>query len=158
MDTRKSRLIREQIGARFRKARGLRMLSPPRKGWIRTVRSALGMSGACLGGRVGLSKQRIARIEEDEVLGNVTLRTMNRVAEALDCTFTYALIPCTSLDETLRKQAEKVAKSRLRRTSQTMRLEDQDISDSQKAKVLKREIETILNDSMRALWGRTDAR
>ena len=156
MDTRKSRLIREQIGVRFLKVRALRMLSPPRKGWIRTVRAALGMSGARLGKRVGLSKQRIARIEDDEALGNVTLKTMERMAEALDCTFTYALIPRTSLEETLRKQAERVAKARLRRTSLTMRLEDQDITESEKAKVLDRETEMILSESTRTLWSAAD--
>ena len=114
------------------------------------------MSGALLGKRVGLSKQRIARIEEDEVLGNVTLKTMKRMAEAMGCTFTYALIPHTSLEKTLRKQAERVARSRLRRTSQTMLLEEQDVSDDQKARILNREVETLLNDSPRILWTETD--
>ena len=42
-------------------------LAPPSKGWIRTIRHALGMSGRQLAERLGLSKQSVARMEQDEL-------------------------------------------------------------------------------------------
>ena len=66
---------------------------PPPDGWVRTVRKTLRMSGDQLAVRLGVTKGRIYKIEQDELVGGVTLKTMRATAEAMDCRFVYAVIP-----------------------------------------------------------------
>ena len=67
--------------------------APPPDGWIRTIRNTLMMTGKQLAGKLGVSKGRVYKVEQDELAGGVTLRTMKSVAEALDCRFVYAMLP-----------------------------------------------------------------
>ena len=153
MDAQTNRLMRTQIMAKLRPVQQATKRSPrPRMGWIRSIRQSLRMTGAQLGKRLGVSKQRVAQIEKDEVLGNVTLKTMHQVAEAMDCSFAYWLVPNKSLQETLREQARKVAQRTLNRTSHTMALEGQDISDQDKTELLEATIEALLSDMKTQLW------
>jgi predicted DNA-binding mobile mystery protein A len=110
------------------------------------------MTGAQLGKRLGVVRQRVARIEKDELLGNVTLKTMSQVAEAMNCSFVYWIVPKTSLDEIVRNQARKVAEATLSQTSLAMTLEGQAISDQDKAELIDGTVDTILNDSTMPLW------
>ena len=124
----------------------------PREGWIRSIRESLRMTGAQLGKRLGVVRQRVAQIEKDELLGNVTLKTMSQVAEAMNCSFVYWIVPKTSLEETVRDQAKKVAESSLNQTSVAMSLEGQDISDQDKAELIDGTVGTILSDITVPLW------
>ncbi|MBN1509674.1 MAG: hypothetical protein JW955_22700, partial [Sedimentisphaerales bacterium] len=101
---------------------------------------------------LGVIKQRVARIEKDELLGNVTLKTVSDVAEAMNCSFVYWIVPKTSLEETVRAQAKKIAEARLNRTSLTMSLEGQAVSDQDKAELLEGAVDTILSDMSVPLW------
>jgi predicted DNA-binding mobile mystery protein A len=60
----------------------LKQNSPPVKGWIRAIREALGMSGTQLANRLKVSQPRIPRLEQDELSGVVSLKTMRQAAEA----------------------------------------------------------------------------
>src|ERR1700710_1676555 len=104
---------------------GERFHVPP-KGWIRAIRDALGMSGVQLGKRLEVSPQTVEAMEKSEAAGTIQLNTLKRAAEALDCTLVYALIPKTSLENTVRNRARQIAKAALARVSHTMRLENQD--------------------------------
>jgi predicted DNA-binding mobile mystery protein A len=72
---------------------GLKLPSVPKEGWVRTVRKALGMSGAQLAGRLGLSRNRISVLERKEVESEITLNQLRDLAEQLNCDLTYALVP-----------------------------------------------------------------
>ena len=67
----------------------------PRKGWIRAIRAAIGMSARQLGNRAGMTQAAVAQIEKSEATGKASISTMNKMAKALDCTFVYALVPNT---------------------------------------------------------------
>jgi len=86
------------------------------------------MTGEQLAKRLNVNKQRISRIEHDENLGKVKLDTLKKVADAMDCVFVYTFIPKQSLEQTVRKQAQLVAKRRMDRSNQMMRLEKQELS------------------------------
>jgi predicted DNA-binding mobile mystery protein A len=107
---------------------GERFHVPP-KGWIRAIRDALGMSGAQLGRRLKVSPQTVEAMEKSEAAGTIQLNTLRRAAEAMDCTLVYALVPRTSLGNTVRNRARQIAKAALARVSHTMKLEDQDTGD-----------------------------
>lgn len=116
----------EILDERFEKLRKhLRLFDRPHKGWIKAIREALGMRSRQLGDRMKVSRQRIEEIEKNEILNKLTLETVQRVAEALDCEFVYALIPAKSLKETLEERAILVAKGLTQRTEHSMNLEGQ---------------------------------
>ena len=85
MRKKNQKLIRDQLSNTLERFRSLKSINPPSKGWIRAVRDALGMNVRQLAERLNVDKSRVSRIERDEVEGNVTLKTMRRVGEALDC-------------------------------------------------------------------------
>ena len=124
----------------------------PRCGWIRSIRKSLRMTGAQLAKRLNVNRQRVSRIEQDEKAGNVTLKTMRQVAEAMDCSFQYWLVPNTTLQETLRRQAKKLAERNLMRTSHTMALEAQNLSDEDWAALVEGAVDTMMSDIKVQLW------
>ncbi len=151
----KNRLIREQLEASLQRLAPLRGVNPPPKGWVRAIRDALGMTARQLAGRLGVSQQSVARIEKDELSGSVTIKTMRRVAESLDCVFVCGFVPKSSLEATVRKQAERLASGRLARASQTMALEDQGLSAGENKKVLSGMVDEILDELPSNLWSET---
>ena len=104
----KKKLIREQLEASLRRLSPLRNVSPPSKGWVRAIRNALGMTAKQLASRLGVAQQAVARIEKDELIGSVTIKSMRRVAECLDCVFVYGFVPRSSLEAILRHQAQQL--------------------------------------------------
>jgi predicted DNA-binding mobile mystery protein A len=146
------KLTTEQLDAVLSRFEPLKTLAIPPKGWVRAVRDALGMSARQLAKRLGVKQQRIARIEQDEKQGKVTLNTLQNAAEAMDCVFVYGLVPRETLQRTIEEQAKRIALKRMARSNQMMRLEKQELSDSQKQKALYEVVEEILNTMPRTLW------
>lgn len=145
-------LIIDQLSATLERLGQLKSVKTPHKGWIRAIRDALGMSGTQLAERLHVSRPRIPKLEQDELTGSVTLKSMRQAAEALDCVFVYALVPRTSLGDTIRAQARKVAGTRLKRTSHTMLLEDQMISTSDQQREYDSMVDEMIREMPRDLW------
>ena len=124
----------------------------PVKGWVRAVRDALGMSGKQLASRLKVSQPRIPKLEQDEVSGAVSLRTMRQAAEAMDCVFIYAIVPRISLEETVLAQARKVAEARMQRVSHTMLLEAQSLSTEEQSASLNAAIVELVREMPKELW------
>lgn len=152
MKAKQINLAREQLDETLKKFLPLKIVTPPRKGWIRAIRNALGMTGEQLAVRLHANKQRVSRIEQDERLGKVTLKTLINVAEALDCEFIYGFVPRESLEQTVRNQAKSVAQKRMSRSNQMMRLEKQELSNEDKEKVLNGLIGDITSTMPKSLW------
>lgn len=140
------------LDKRFTGLRRLAQSPRPPKGWLRAIRDALGMTTAQFARRLGVSQPRIIELEQSEVSGSVTLKTLQRAAEALGCRLVYALIPEKPLAETVRERTELVAERQLKAVEQTMRLEDQSVKDATAAKDLRRQfVEELLRRPAR-LW------
>ncbi len=152
MRRKQKKLAREQLDQTMKSFESLKAMSVPRKGWIRAIRDALGMTGEQLAKRLNVNQQRVARIEQDEKLGKVTLNTMQSTTEALDCMFVYGLVPRTSLEQTVRNQAKLVAEKRTARSNQMMRLERQELSQKEKEKALRDLITEITDTMPKSLW------
>ncbi|MDO9567651.1 MAG: mobile mystery protein A [Candidatus Desulfaltia sp.] len=152
MKTFQKKLVVEQLSSTLNCFKILKTIIPPPKGWIRAIRDALGINGRQFAQRLEVNKSRITRIEHDEVTGNVTLRTMLRAAEALDCVFVYGLVPKTSLQDTIKKQANLVAKKQMMRVSHTMLLEDQGLSEKEKKKAFDNTVEELVQTMPKSLW------
>ncbi len=152
MKAKHKKLVREQLDETLKQLRPVKTLTIPGKGWVRAIRDALGMTGRQLATRLGVNKQRVARIEQDEKLGRVKLNTLRNVAEAMNCTFVYGFVPKISLEQTIRNRAGIVAKKRMARSDQTMRLEKQELTTVEKEKALNSLIEDIVNTMPKSLW------
>ena len=148
----RNKLIREQLEASLQRLAPLRGVNPPPKGWVRAIRDALGMTAKQLAGRLGISQQSVARIEKDELSGSVTIKTMRRVADSLDCVFICGFVPRSSLEATVRKQAEQLASRRLAQASQTMALEDQALKAEENKKVLSGMVDELVDELPSNLW------
>ena len=81
----------------------------PRCGWVKTIRLALGMSSAALGTRTGMTAQGVRKLEQAEADGTITLKTLARLAQGLDCEVRYVLLPRISLVEQVLTRAQQVA-------------------------------------------------
>ncbi len=140
------------LDKRFAALRPLGKAPRPPKGWLRAIRDALGMTTAQLGRRLGVSQPRIVELEQSEVSGSVTLNTLQRAAEALGCRLVYALVPDRPLGEIVRERADLVAERETAAVAQSMRLEDQEVTDKEVAKELHhQQVERLLHRPAR-LW------
>ena len=146
------RLIREQLEETLNKLKVLKHFNPPPFGWIKAVRSGLNMSGRQLANRIGVSKQSISRMEQDEVTGSITIKTMRKVAEGLDCVFVYGFVPRTSLENTVRTKSEQVARDRMKRIDRTMSLEEQNIKEENLEKLINEDVKKMVEKMPRTLW------
>jgi predicted DNA-binding mobile mystery protein A len=137
-----------------RRLTGLRQASPPvpPRGWLRAIREALGMTPKALGERMGVSRTRVNALEKAEASGATTLNSLRQAAAALDCVLVYALVPRSSLEETLRRQAERQADAELARLDHTMHLENQALSTGDLQAARDRMIQALLDGPPRRLW------
>ena len=146
------RLRRTQLDRIFESATKSPLSKRPKAGWIHEIRSSLGMSMQDLASRMGVIRQRVERIEKDEMLDKLTLETVKRVAEALECDFVYYLKPKTSLQKTLEKQAEVSAKIIAARVNQSMALEEQKVSAKSEKAILEDIKDELLRKEDKRIW------
>lgn len=136
------------LDKRFKELPPPSAFAPPRAGWIRAIRDALGLSVAQLGRRMGVSGATVSELEANEREGGIRLSTLRRAAEAMDCTLVYALVPRDTLEQTVSRRAEYIWANLQRHTDQTMRLEAQESEWSERSR--QRQIDEIIRS--RNLW------
>ena len=107
------------------------------------------MSAAQLAQRLGIKQPSVVALEQSEMRGSIELATLRRVAEALDCTLVYALVPKKPLDAMVRDRARALAQQRLSSIEHSMRLEDQGVS----GKISEAQLEEMIrNTNPSRLW------
>jgi predicted DNA-binding mobile mystery protein A len=85
----------------------------PRCGWTKTIRLALGMSSKALGARLGVTAQGVRKLEQAEEGGTITLNTLARLANGLDCEVHYMFVPRTSLVQQVLQRTHEVSGSQM---------------------------------------------
>jgi predicted DNA-binding mobile mystery protein A len=129
---------RRELDRKFSAAQLEPIAAPPRSGWIRAIRGALGMSQAVLAERLGVTGSAVNQLERAELHGGITTGKLAEVARALDCTLVYALVPNSTLEQTITAQAETAAAELLGYAARTMALEDQAIDERQRRDAVQR--------------------
>lgn len=119
----------------------------PQGGWIRSIRTALGMSGEALAARLGITQAAVAKLEHGEVTGGITIGKLDEIAVALDCTLIYALVPNSTLEDTVRRQARLMAAQQLGYAASTMALEGQAIDDESQDDFLDNRAQQLLESA-----------
>jgi len=131
---------------------GLKLPSVPKEGWVRTVRKALGMSGAQLAGRLGLSRNRISVLERKEVEGEITLNQLRDLAEQLNCDLTYALVPRKPVEKIIEDRAIEVATQNMDTNAQNMFLEAQSIDKEAQERLFEQVKNDVIASGGRVIW------
>lgn len=126
--------------------------APPKEGWLRALRMALGMTTGQLAHRLGTRQPWVTQLEKAETRGNVTLASLRKAADALDCELVYALVPRVPLETRVRRQAERLAKAELASVSHSMALEKQRTSRSVESRQMKELNDSLLAGPWRRLW------
>ena len=144
-------LARKSLDRRLASLRAEPLIAPP-SGWIKAIREALGMTTRQLAARMGAARSRVTAIEKAEVNGSTTIKTLREAAEAMNCTFVYAIVPTSTLDDILRDQAAKKADVELARHHHTMRLENQAMDKRDLAAERERLVSDMLAGSLRRVW------
>lgn len=152
-DTTRQR-ARQRLDERLAPLKPEKRLVPPPKGWIRAIRDALGMTGPQFAARLKITPQSVADIEKSEASGSIQLKTLSRAAEALDCTLVYALVPRTSLADSVRTRARRIAMRDLQRVAHTMKLENQGVGDADLEARIAAYVRDVIKD--RDLWTTRD--
>jgi len=140
---------RAHLDERFRELGPATRYTSPVRGWIKAIRDALGMSTAQLAKRLRVKQPSVVAIEQSEAKGTIELATLRRVAEALDCTLVYALIPNQPLEAIVRDRARIFARRRREPIEHSMLLEDQEVT----AKDAEASLDEILRETNpRLFW------
>ena len=145
---------RQRLDERLASLKPANRLEPPPKGWIRAIRDALAMTGPQFAARLKITPQSVGDIEKSEATGSIQLKTLSRAAEALGCILVYALVPKTTLEETVQTRARRIAMKDLQRVSHTMKLENQSVGDADLEARIEAYIRDVLKD--RDLWAAHD--
>jgi len=128
-------------------------LPNPPTGWIRAVRLALGITLQQLANKLNKTKQSVQEIEKREREGSITLRSLRETAQALDMELVYGFVPKDgSFEKYIDKKAHSLAKEIVLRTSNTMKLEDQENSNQRIKKAIEERMKSIKNELPKALW------
>ena len=106
-----------------RTAEQITSVKTPAEGWLAMFRKALGMSGADVAARSGVSRNAIYQAERNERDGVITLNQMHKLAEAMGGHLVYAIVP-------KERRVEEIiqAQARIVRASEHMALEQQSLT------------------------------
>jgi predicted DNA-binding mobile mystery protein A len=149
----KKTLILNQLDAKIKRLNTSSIGELPSTGWIKATRLALGMSQEQLGKKLQITRQSVQELEKREKEGTITLKTLKEVANALDIQLVYGFIPNQgSLEALIEKKANELATRIVMRTSNTMKLEDQQNSDKRIQKAIKERTRMLINEMPKILW------
>ncbi len=120
---RKPRVARQKTRQLDKVLATVHMPQRPRRGWVAAIRQALGMTQTQLARRMGIARQSLAQLEDNETKDTATLAGLQRAAEALGCDLQYVLVPRQALARMVADQALRRAQQKLERVNQSQALE-----------------------------------
>lgn len=127
--------------------------TPPPTGWIKALRSALGMSLQQLANRLSITKQSVREIEVREKDGSISINALQRAAHALDMDLVYGFVPKDgTLDALIERKARELATKIVSRTSTTMNLEEQGNSAERLKKSIEDRTQQLKYEMPKILW------
>lgn len=129
-----------------------KVVAPP-TGWLKAVRVSLGMSLQQLADKLSITKQSVQEIELREKEGTITLKSLRETANALDMQLVYGLVPKDgSIEKLIDRKARELATRIVSRTSNTMKLEDQENTQQRLKKAIEERTAVIKNELPKMLW------
>jgi predicted DNA-binding mobile mystery protein A len=149
----KKRLQIEQLESRIKLFSPTRKLPNPPTGWVKAIRLALGMSMQQLANKLGITKQSVQEIETREKEGAITLKSLRETARVLDMELVYGFVPKEgTLNKYIESKARSLAEKIVYRTSNTMKLEDQQNTNDRIKKAIEDRTLKIKQELPKILW------
>ena len=143
---------RRQLDKRLNELQNTEAFARPPRGWVKAIREALGMTTAQLARRLGVAQSRAVTIEQAEARGTITLSSLEKAAQALDCRLVYVLVPRKPLEALVEDRAQALAKERLQSTAHNMALEDQSVEAEDESEQLKALTRRLIGEAGSKLW------
>lgn len=149
----KKSLQLQQLNAKMLEYAELKQVATPPTGWIKAIRTALGMSMQQLGNKLSVSRQGVMDMEKREKDGSITIKSLKEIGRALDMQLVYGFVPNDgSLDVLIERRATELATKIVLRTSNTMNLEDQGNTKQRIEKAIDERAKEIKNEMPKILW------
>ena len=149
----KNKLQIEQLDAKIRIIAPITKLAIPPTGWIKAIRLALGMSLQQLANRLKITKQSVMEMERREKDGTISLKTLKDAAMSLDMEFVYGFVPKDgTLEDLIDRKARELASKIVLRTSNTMKLENQENSEMRIKKAIEERTTMLKYEMPKILW------
>ncbi len=149
----KQTLQLQQLNSKMRAFAVLSKVAIPPTGWIKAIRTALGMSMQQLGNKLNISRQGVMDMEKREQEGSITIRSLREMAAAMDMQLVYGFVPRDgSLEALIEKRATALATEIVMRTAQSMQLENQANSEKRIQAAIRERATAIQNEMPKILW------
>lgn len=146
-------LIIRQLDKKLQDLQSLFKTPVPQNGWVNLIRQTLAMSMRQLGNRLHITPQAVKDIEKREKEGSITLNALKGVGEAFGLKLVYAFIPINeSLETMIERKANERAQMIVKRTSTTMKLEDQENTQDRIEQAIAEMTEQIKRELPKNLW------
>jgi len=143
----------QQLNNKMLAYASLQKAAPPPTGWVKAIRTAIGMSMLQLGNRLSITKQSVQDIERREKDGSITIKALKETAKALDMQLIYGFVPNDgNLEALIDRKAKELAMHIVQRTSNTMKLEDQENTQQRIEKAIQERAAIIKNEMPKTLW------
>lgn len=143
----------QQLNLKMLGFAALKQVAVPPSGWIKAIRTALGMSMQQLGNKLNVSRQGVLDMENREKEGSITIRSLREIARVMDMELVYGFVPNEgSLDALIEKRATELATQIVMRTANTMKLEDQANSEKRIEAAIEERAAVIKNEMPKMLW------
>jgi predicted DNA-binding mobile mystery protein A len=81
----------QQLNSKMLAFATLQKVAPPPTGWIKAVRTAIGMSLQQLSHRLSITRQSVQEFEQREKDGSLTIKSLREAARALGMELVYGL-------------------------------------------------------------------
>lgn len=122
----------------------------PRTGWVREIRTALGLSQSQLARRAGVSRATVQQMERAEAQRRITLASLDKLAAAMDCQVAVAILPRGgTLEDVRRRQATMKAEAILRERTRDNKQPPKPADFERRKQQL---VTRLLRGSRRRLW------
>lgn len=149
----KKKLQLAQLESKLKVFASVQKVATSPTGWLKAVRVSLGMSLQQLADKLSITKQSVLEIEQREKEGSITLKNLRETANALDMELVYGLVPKDGTIEALiERKAKELAVRIVSRTSNTMKLEDQENSKQRLKKAIEERTAILKNELPKMLW------
>lgn len=149
----KKKLQIEQLSYKLKSYDAADKVVRPSIGWVKTIRTSIGMSLEQLGEKLGFTKQSAQNLEKREGDGSITIKALEDAARALEMKLVYGLVPIDgSLEKMIEKKARNLATEIVMRTSGNMKLEDQENSPERIRKAIEERTKEIMEEMPKKLW------
>lgn len=146
-------LLIQQLERKMDFLSGFSSSSIPPTGWIKTIRMALGISAQQLANKLNVTRQGVLDMEKREAEGAITIKSLKEIAINLDMELVYGFVPKSgSLEFYIETKARELAEKIVKRTSNTMKLEDQENSSQRIQKAIEERTEEFRKTLPKALW------